>query len=109
MYRNRKIGKILKKEISIIFSQHLQDYRIKMTTVTDVVVSKDLLEAKVFVSFLYQNSKKEVQKNIKILKNAKNFVKKKLVQKLNIKFLPKLSFFYDNSLLKGIKIFNKIK
>ncbi len=74
-------------------------------TVTRVKVSDDLQNAKVFVSFI--NEKKEISELIEDLTSHDKQIRYYLGNKLGIKYVPKLKFFHDDTLITAERI-NKL-
>lgn len=71
-------------------------------TITDVDVTSDMSYAKIFVSFLGQDARKEA--GLKALNQSKGFIRSELAKRLTIRKTPELIFQLDNSLEKGNKI-----
>ena len=63
MRRPERLGEALKIEISEVVGFELDDPRLEMITVTDVVVADDLRDAKVFV--LVRGSEEEIENALK--------------------------------------------
>ncbi|MCI9292945.1 MAG: 30S ribosome-binding factor RbfA [Erysipelotrichaceae bacterium] len=97
-----KIAGIIQKEISEIIQFELKDPKIGFITITDVEVSADLSQAKIYVSFLGQNARKEA--GMKALERSKGFLRTQLAAKLSIRKVPQLVFLQDNALEQGYKI-----
>ena len=100
----------IKKELSLIINNDIRDPNLGMVTVTGVRLSDDLKFARVFVSILGDQKKRE--KNIKILKNAIRFIRKELASRVRLRYIPELSFEIDDSLDKAFRIetlLNEIK
>ena len=84
--------------------------RIGMVTVTGVEMSKDLKNAKIFVSVL--GEKEETDKSISALNSAVHFVRGLLAERVQLKYIPAISFFYDSSTVDGMymdRLFKEIK
>lgn len=97
-----KIAGIIQKEVSEIIQFELKDPKIGFITITDVDVTGDLSIAKVFVSFLGQDARKEA--GMKALERSKGFIRSELAKRLTIRKVPTLIFLQDTSLDKGNKI-----
>jgi len=97
-----KIAGIIQKEISNIIQFECKDPKIGFVTITDVEVSNDLSLAKVYVSFLGADARKEA--GMKALERSKGFLRTQLAQRLTIRKAPQLLFFQDTSLERGNKI-----
>ncbi|VFP80632.1 30S ribosome-binding factor RbfA [Candidatus Erwinia haradaeae] len=103
--RLQRIAQEIKKEIAIILQCKIRDPRLDgMITVSSVDVSRDLVYAKVFVTFLQDKNEAEIAFNLQILSGASGHIRTLLSQAMNIRMTPKLSFYHDNSLLIGIRI-----
>ena len=94
--RSRKVADQIKNEISWILQQKFTDPQRGMITVTKVKISRDLKHATVYFSVLGQNI--DVKVSEKALKNAVPFLRRELGQRVKMKFVPELRFFYDDSL-----------
>ncbi|QJC28715.1 30S ribosome-binding factor RbfA [Enterobacteriaceae endosymbiont of Plateumaris consimilis] len=110
LYRQSKISNELKKKISNILQQNISDPRInKFITVTDLLISKDLSFAKIFIMLPY---KEEINNNFKkticYLNNITGYIRYILKKKIILRSIPKLIFLPDFSLEKGKYISNII-
>lgn len=97
-----KIAGIIQKEISEIIQFELKDPKIGFITITDVDVTGDLSQARIYVSFLGQDARKEA--GMKALERSKGFLRTQLAKRLTIRKVPELIFKQDVSLEKGNKI-----
>ncbi len=97
-----KIAGIIQKEVSRIIQFELKDPKLGFITITDVEVSGDCSQAKIYVSFLGQNARKEA--GMKTLNRSKGFIRSQLAQRLTIRKVPELIFLQDTALERGNKI-----
>ena len=97
-----KMDNIIQKEVSEIIQFELKNPKIGFVTITDVDVTSDMSYAKIFVSFLGQDARKEA--GLKALNQSKGFIRSELAKRLTIRKTPELIFQLDNSLEKGNKI-----
>ena len=97
-----KMENIIQKEVSEIIQFELKNPQIGFVTITDVDVTSDMSYAKIFVSFLGQDARKEA--GLKALNQSKGFIRSELAKRLTIRKTPELIFQLDNSLEKGNKI-----
>lgn len=106
---NVKIDRInsnLVKEISYILATEVKDQDIKFVTVTDVKTTSDLSFAKVYVTVLNEERKKET---MQALKNAAGFIRHELMDRVDMRYIPELNFVFDESIDYGKKIENIIE
>jgi ribosome-binding factor A len=80
----------------------LKDPRIGLVTVTGVVVSPDLREATVYVSVLGGERKRRA--SLVGLESAHGVLQARVARELNLKRTPQLSFEYDPSVERGVRM-----
>jgi ribosome-binding factor A len=101
--RSERIGKLLHIEISNVIQQ-LKDPRLQFVTVTDLTLTDDLSEAKVFFSAF--GSEEKAQDIANILTKASGFIRHKLCERVHLKEIPNLRFIYDDTGIKAVRIFS---
>ncbi len=101
-----RINSNLVKEISYILQTEVKDQDIKFVTITDCRVTNDLSFAKVYFTVLKEDRKKET---LQALKNASGFIRHELMDRVDIRHIPELTFVYDESIEYGKKIENIIE
>ncbi|MCC7262242.1 MAG: 30S ribosome-binding factor RbfA [Candidatus Latescibacteria bacterium] len=92
---------MLRRELSDII-QHLGDPRILMLTVVDVEPSKDLKNAKVFVSAL--GDEKEQQAALAALQQAMGFVRREVAKRVSLRQVPEFSLVYDRTTERAARV-----
>ncbi|WP_067569644.1 30S ribosome-binding factor RbfA [Candidatus Mikella endobia] len=102
--RIQRVSQEIKKNTAIILQREIKDPRIKITTVSYVKVSKDFAYAKIFVTFLNNETPEKVRKNIHLLQDMAYKVRLLLGKSMYLRIVPELTFIYDNSLVEGIRI-----
>ena len=80
----------------------LRDPRIGLITVTGVVVSPDLHDARVYVSVLGNERKR--QATMAVLESARGVLQSRLARELRMKRTPQLAFEYDPSVERGVRM-----
>ena len=80
----------------------LKDPRIGFVTITGVETSPDLRHAKVFVSVLGSERKRE--QSLQGLAAAHGILQAKLAQELRMKRTPQLAFEYDPTVERGVRM-----
>ena len=107
--RQLRVGEMIKQALSMIFLREEaknSEIDTKSITVTEVRMSPDLKNAKVFVIPL---GGKDTEKVIDKLKEFSFVIRKVLSKKIMVKFLPKLFFVNDDSFEYAEKIENLIR
>lgn len=101
-----RISSQIAKEISYILATEVKNQNLKFVTITDCRVTNDLSYAKVYYTSLNDKNRDEIKKAIK---SASGFIRKELMDRIDIRYIPELEFVYDESIDYGKKIENKIK
>ena len=102
-----RISEDIKREI-ISIMRELKDPRVSgMLTVVKVDVSNDLSYAKVYISAM--EGLEAAKNSVKGLQNAQGYIRKQLGSRLHLRKSPELKFVADNSIEKGMDLFEKIK
>ena len=80
----------------------LKDPRIGLVTVTGVSISRDLREGKVFVAA--HGNEKAQARTLEGLESAHAYLQGRVARELRLKRTPQLSFEYDPSVERGIRM-----
>ncbi|AIR05858.1 ribosome-binding factor A [Cedecea neteri] len=107
--RSQRVSQELQKEIAIILQREIKDPRLgMMTTVSGVEISRDLAYAKVFVTFLNDKDEEAIKEGIKVLQDASGYIRTLVGKAMRLRIVPELTFFYDNSLVEGMRMSNLV-
>ncbi|MEZ5425878.1 MAG: 30S ribosome-binding factor RbfA [Pyrinomonadaceae bacterium] len=93
MHRSERLGEMLREEITEIVGFELEDPRLIAVTVTDVRVTENLRDAKVFV--LVEGDENEIEMAMKALRGAAGFVRQQLALNLDLHHAPQIHFVRD--------------
>lgn len=102
-----RLDMILQREISSILQFELKNPKLGFVTITDVQCTRDLSQAKVFVTFLGKQERNDA--GMKILQQSKGFIRSTLAKRMTIRKVPDLVFVHDTSLEQGNKIESILK
>lgn len=95
MRRPERLAESLKTEIAEVVGFEMDDPRLETVTVTDVEVSPDLRDAKVYV--LIRGDENEVKEALSSLRNAATFVRQQVAMNLDLRFAPHVHFVRDDA------------
>ena len=94
--RSRRVSQLLREEISRIITQQLKDPLVGIVTVTGVNITDDLKLARVYVTIL--GDEKNRQDGLRGLERATKFIRGKMARRTNLKYIPELEFYYDETI-----------
>lgn len=99
--RTDRVGDEIQRELALLLQREVKDPRVPMTTVSGVKVSRDLLNANVYVTFLGRDNAEQIADAVKVLNHMSGFLRSMLAQRVRMRQLPRLMFHYDDSLSRG--------
>ena len=107
--RQLRVGEMVKQNLGELFIRNeakIPSVSTKLITVTEVRMTPDLKTARIYVIPL---GGIEMKETVRILTEYSHLVRRALSKRLDIKFLPKLTFVEDNSFEYAEKIERLIK
>jgi len=108
--RATRVGEQILKFIAGLLVEEIRDPRVKRVTLTDINLSDDLKNARIYFSVI--GAEDEVKKAIIGLESAKGFIKRKLAKGSQLRYVPNIFFEYDPTLATGNRLeqlFKKIE
>ena len=100
--RMRRVDEAMREVLSDAITQDLKDPRVGFVTVTAVHTSPDLRHARVYVSVL--GSDKKRANTLAGLESARGVLQGKINRELNLRRTPMLTFAYDESVERGVRM-----
>ncbi len=100
--RMRRVDEAVRAVLSDGITKHLQDPRVGFVTVTGVKTSSDLRHARVYVSVLGDEDTRDA--SLEGLRSAHGLLQGLLASELKLKHTPTLTFCYDESVDRGMRI-----
>ena len=97
--RIEKLQELIKQETGKMLLNDIKDPRIGFVTVTDVEMTGDLREAKIFVSVM--GGDEQVKNSLEGLNSALGFIRREIGKRIRLRFTPEISFALDTSLDYG--------
>jgi ribosome-binding factor A len=98
----RRVDEAVRAVLSEAIASELKDPRVGFVTVTGVKTSPDLRHASVYVSVLGDDPERE--ESMAGLRSAHGYLQRRVASELTLKHTPSLSFEYDESVDRGMRI-----
>lgn len=102
--RKTRVSEQLKRELSRLIRDEIKDPRVVMASVTEVDVSPDLRNARVFISTLELARGADRNQAVEALNHAAGFLRHELGRSLRLRRVPELNFVVDDSLERGSRL-----
>jgi len=101
--RTDRVGDLMRRDIADILLRDVKDPRVRFVTITDVRLSKDLRNARVFFTVLLQEGQL-LDDVTEALRHAAGFVQRKVGSRLQLRCTPHITFAYDTSFENGSRM-----
>ena len=101
--RSQRVASQMQKELAAILLREVNDPRLGFITVNEVVLSKDLAVAKIYITVLNSDEKSK-QTNIKVLNEISPFIRHELAKRMRLRHISGLQFCYDHSFDTGMRV-----
>lgn len=107
--RTEKVAEEIKHQISAVLSRDLAELSLKLglVTVTRVRISKDLKNARIYVSFL--GNKEPADVCLEKIKSRSKQIRMHLGSKIHLRVVPELDFYFDDTIEYASRIDELIK
>ncbi|NHN39523.1 30S ribosome-binding factor RbfA [Pseudomaricurvus alcaniphilus] len=99
--RTDRLADEIQRILAHLLQFEVRDPRIGMVNINDVEVSRDLANAKVFVTFVDTRGQDECELGVEALNRAAGFLRSMLAKELDIRITPRLVFKYDQTSVRG--------
>ncbi len=94
-FRLNKVAGLIKDELSLIFLHKIQDSELGLITITSCKVSPDLRHARVYLSVYDKEKRPKVLEKVNELKG---WIRSQLAGRIQIRFVPELAFYIDDTM-----------
>lgn len=105
--RGDRVGALIQETLSGLLKKSIKDPRLSSAVITGVKMSADLKFAKIY--FVVSDLVATKEEALAGFQKAKGYIKYSLAQQLNLRYMPDLNFFYDNSINHGFHIDSILK
>lgn len=95
--RTNRISGLIQAEVSDLLLKKIKDPRLSLVTITGVKVSSDLKIARIYFCMGMESSKRSQEEVLAGFKSAVGFMRRELGHHLKLKYVPALTFYYDDS------------
>lgn len=100
--RPDRLGEAIRHELSLLLAKDVHDPGIGFITLTRVSVSPDLQLARVYYTSM--GDEKALRETEKALRRALPFLRRQIAQRVRLRRVPELEFFFDKSVAQHDRI-----
>jgi ribosome-binding factor A len=99
--RSERVADQIQREVAEIITQELEDPRVQRVTVSGSSISKDLSNATLFITVPADG---DVERALEGLNRASKFVRRRLGQRVRMRYVPRLRFAHDVTLDRATRV-----
>jgi ribosome-binding factor A len=100
--RAARVGDQIREELASLLARQVHDPGIGFLTITHVKVSPDLQQARVYYTTIGDDAARK--ESARALSRATPFLRRQIGQRLRLRRVPELAFFYDEAIETGDRI-----
>ncbi len=101
--RSERVASQMQKELALVLQRDINDSRLGFVTVNEVVLSKDLAVAKIYVTVLNADETGK-RHNIDVLNELAPLIRHDVAKRMRLRHISELRFYYDNSFDTGMRV-----
>ncbi|MCP5419849.1 MAG: 30S ribosome-binding factor RbfA [Gammaproteobacteria bacterium] len=101
--RTRRVSELLRRELAQLIHDAIDDPRGAMVSITNVLVSKDLGQAKVYVTILSDDAASRAA-IVTHLNEIAGLLRHNLAHQVRMRSVPRLRFLYDETVERGARL-----
>jgi ribosome-binding factor A len=103
-----RVGEALKAAVSEVLLRGIKDPRVTgLVSVTDVWVSGDLREARIFVS-IYGDERVR-RETLRGLRSSQGYVRREIAQRISARVTPSIEFHLDDAIERGTRVLKAMR
>ncbi|MHB8535384.1 MAG: 30S ribosome-binding factor RbfA [Sulfuricaulis sp.] len=100
--RPRRVAELIRRELAMLIPRELDDPHAHQITLTGAEVSRDLSSARIYFSLL--SGAVQAKQTAKSLNRAAGFLRHALMDRVSLRSVPALRFYFDESVERGARI-----
>ena len=100
--RSQRVGGLIQQVLSALMQKEISDPRLELTTITTVKMSRDLKNARIY--FAVAGGPARVKDAAEAFGCAQGYIRRALARQLELRYMPTLKFYYDDSFDYGSHI-----
>lgn len=100
--RSTRVGDQILRFIAGLLIEKIRDPRVSRVTLTDIDLSSDLKNARIYFSVM--GTEVEIEEALTGLESAKGFIKRELGKGSHLRYIPEITFSHDPTLETGNRL-----
>ena len=97
--RASRVSEVIQREVAVILQTEMKDPRVADVTITYTKMSRDMSTAR--VHFTRPGDEEAIRDTLRVLSKATGFIRHELAERVDLRYIPNVRFFYDASVERG--------
>jgi ribosome-binding factor A len=97
--RASRVSEVIQREVAVILQTEMKDPRVADVTITYTKMSRDMSTAR--VHFTRPGDEEAIRDTLRVLNKATGFIRHELAERVDLRYIPNVRFFYDASVERG--------
>ncbi len=100
--RASRVSEVIQREVANVIQKGMNDPRASAVTITYTKMTRDMSSARIY--FIMQGDSQTIKETEKVLNNAAGFIRHELTSRIDLRYVPKLHFTFDQSIERGLRV-----
>ncbi len=100
--RASRVSEVIQREVANVVQKSMNDPRAAAVTITHTKMTRDMSSARIY--FIMQGDRQAIKETEKVLNKAAGFIRHELTTRIELRYIPKLTFVYDQSIERGLRV-----
>jgi len=96
--RSERLSSLIQRQLAVLIQGSMKDPRLSSASILEVQVSRDLAHAKVFFSVLLPE---QAESCMRAFEHASGYLQREIGRAISTRVVPRLTFFYDDTDIRG--------
>ncbi|KAF3977266.1 MAG: 30S ribosome-binding factor RbfA [Methylococcales symbiont of Iophon sp. n. MRB-2018] len=101
--RSERVSSQMQKELAYVLQRETHDSRLGFITINEVLVSKDLAVAKIYITVL-NGDEQSKQENVSVLNELAPSLRHQVAKRMRLRHISEFRFYYDDSFDTGMRV-----
>ena len=101
--RSARVSEVIQREVANVIQTEMNDPRASAVTITYTKMTRDMSSALVYFT-MQSDDRKEIRETENALNKAAGFIRHLLTERVELRYIPKLQFTFDESIERGRRV-----
>jgi ribosome-binding factor A len=100
--RSARVSEVIQREVANVIQGEMSDPRAAAVTITHTKMTRDMSSARIY--FTMQGDDATIRETEMALNKAAGFIRHELTSRVELRYIPKIHFTFDQSIERGRRV-----